>query len=196
LEKSFKPHPNMVKLFNYYLLTAITPIVIGGLIVIWLVYRFNPALAYIPAVIFFVPVAVIVGFVSYWVRRYYRSIRYQLSRDEVIIEHGVWWKMKHTVPYARVMSVDIIQGPISRMLGIATMDIYTAGYTGVSGGTGGPGSRRAEASVMHVSNFAEIRENVLSIVRGKPLFATTVSDADTEMISELRKIRELLEKSS
>jgi len=93
------------------------------------------------------------------------------------------------------MSVDITQGPISRRLGIATVDIYTAGYTGVSGGTGGPRSRRAEASIIHVSNFADVRENVLSIVRGKPLFATMVSDVNTEMLSELRKIRELLEKS-
>jgi len=36
----------------------------------------------------------------------------------------------------------------------------------------------------------------LHIVRGKPLFATTASDTGTEMLSELRKMRELLEKSS
>jgi len=89
----------MVKLYNYYLLIVITPIVVGGFIAIWLVYRFNPALTYIPAAIFFIPVAAIAGFVSYWIPRYYRSISYQLTRDEVIFEHGVWWKMKHTVPY-------------------------------------------------------------------------------------------------
>jgi len=92
------------------------------------------------------------------------------------------------------MSVDVAQGPISRMLGIATVDVYTAGYTGVAGGTGGPGSRRAEASIIHVSNFADLRESVLSVVRGRPLFAAPVSDVSNEMLSELRKMRELLEK--
>jgi uncharacterized membrane protein YdbT with pleckstrin-like domain len=104
--------------------------------------------------------------------------------------------MKHTVPYARVMSVDIIQGPLSRSLGLATVDIYTAGYTGAAGGTGSPGRRRAEASIMHVSDFAETRENILQIVRGRPLFATSASDTTTDMLSELRKMRELQEKSS
>jgi len=194
LEKSFKPHPNMVRLYSYYLLILITPIVIGGFIAIWLVYIFEPALTYIPAAAIFIPLAVIAGFISYWIPRYYRSISYQLTSDEVVVERGVWWRFKHTVPYARIMSVDVAQGPISRMLGIATVDVYTAGYTGVAGGTGGPGSRRAEASIVHVSNFADLRESVLSVVRGRPLFAAPVSDVSAEMLSELRKMRELLEK--
>ena len=186
----------MVRLFDYYMLMTILPLIIVGLVATSLVYIFDPQYAYIPAVSFFVPVAVIASFVFYWIRKYYQSIQYRLTRDEVVVEHGVWWRMKHTVPYARVMSVDIIQGPISRSLGLATVDIYTAGYTGVAGGTGGPGSRRAEASIMHVSDFAETRENILQIVRGKPLFATTAGDTSNEMLSELRKMRELLEKSN
>ena len=73
-EKSFKPHPNMVKLYSCYLLILITPIVIGGFIAIWLVYVFDPALTYIPAAAIFIPLAVITGFISYWIPRYYRSI--------------------------------------------------------------------------------------------------------------------------
>jgi membrane protein YdbS with pleckstrin-like domain len=196
VEKLFKPHPNMVKLFDYYLLMTIIPEIILGLIVSSIVYILEPQYVYIPVMFFFIPIILITSFVFYWIRRYYKSINYQLTRDEVVVEHGVWWKMKHTVPYARVMSVDVIQGPLSRSLGIATVDIYTAGYTGVAGGTGGPGKRRAEASIMHVSDFTETRESILQIVRGKPLFATTASDQSAEMLSELRKMRELLEKSS
>jgi membrane protein YdbS with pleckstrin-like domain len=196
VEKSFKPHPNMVKLFDYYLLMGSIPVIIVGLIVTSLVYILDPQYVYVPAMAFFIPIALITSFAFYWIRRYYQTINYHLTRDEVVVEHGVWWKMKHTVPYARVMSVDVIQGPLSRSLGIATVDIYTAGYTGVAGGTGGPGKRRAEASIMHVSDFEETRETILNIVRGKPLFATTPSDTNTEMLSELRKMRELLEKSS
>jgi membrane protein YdbS with pleckstrin-like domain len=183
----------MVRLFDYYLLMAMLPLITVGLVATSLVYVFDPQYFYVPAVSFFVPVAMIAGFVFYWIRRYYQSIHYSLTPDEVVVEHGIWWKMKHTVPYARVMSVDIIQGPVSGRLGIATVDIYTAGYTGVAGGTGGPGSRRAEASIMHVSDFAETRESILRIVRGKPLFATTAGDTSTEMLSELRKMRELRE---
>ena len=73
LEKSFKPHPNMVKLYSYYLLILMTPIVVGGFIAIWLVYMFRPAFTYVPAVAIFIPLAVIAGFISYWIPRYYKS---------------------------------------------------------------------------------------------------------------------------
>ena len=111
-----------------------------------------------------------------------------------MVERGVWWRIKSTVPYARVMSVEVVQGPISRRLGIATVDIYTAGYTGVAGGTAGPKSRRAEASLIHISNHSEVREKILSLVRGRPLFG--VSGFTADMLLELRRIRELLEKQS
>jgi len=185
----------MIRLYRIYLMLVVLPIVFIALLVTWLIYRFDPALTYIPALAFFVPVAVVACFVFYWSRRYYESIGYRLARDEVVVERGVWWKIKSTVPYARIMSVDTVQGPISRRLGIATVDIYTAGYTGVAGGTGGPRSKRAEASFIHIPNYVEVREKVLSIVRGRPLFATPAGDVGAEMLSELRRVRELLEKS-
>jgi len=92
------------------------------------------------------------------------------------------------------MSVEVVQGPISRRLGIATVDIHTAGYTGAAGGTAGPQSRRAEASLIHILNYSEVREKVLSLVRGRPLFG--VSGVTADMLTELRRIRELLEKQS
>jgi len=59
------------------------------------------------------------------------SIRYELA-EEVRVRRGVWWKMKHTVPYSRVTSVDIIQ---VRFPGIwlATVDVYNGCYTGTRG---------------------------------------------------------------
>jgi len=80
---------------------------------------------------------------------------------------------------------------LSRRLGIATVDIYTAGYIGVVGGTVGPKSRRA--ALTHISNYSEVGEGVLSLVRG-PLFGVGGFTAD--MLSELRRIREPLEKQS
>ena len=186
----------MIRLLDCYLLLVMLPAVIAGILVAWQVYVSEPAYVSISCLAFFIPIALISAFVLYWNRRYYDSMSFHLSHDEVVVEHGVWWKMKHTVPYARIMSVDMVQGPISRSLGIATVDIYTAGYTGVAGGTTGPSKRRAEASIMHISEFKEVRENILSIVRGRPLFTATTRDAQTEMLSELRRMRELLEKSS
>lgn len=194
MEGRFKPSPNMVTLYRLYVLIVVAPIALVGCVITWIVYISSPDLTWVPALLFSIPIIAVVAFLSCWIGRYFQSINYQLTNDEVIVERGVWWKMKHTVPFARIMSVDVIQGPISRMLGIATVDVYTAGYTGVRGGAGGPVSRRAEASIMHVPNFGEVRESVLSKVRSRPLFAAWSGDAGVEMLSELRKIRELLQK--
>lgn len=194
MEESFRPHPKMVTLYRIYLALVAAPIFVAGVAVTLLVSAVEPLYTYIPALIFFPPTAAAATFVLYWSHRYYKSITYRITGDEVVVERGVWWRMKSTVPYARVMSVDVIQGPISRRLGVATVDIYTAGYTGRAGGTSGPGLRRAEASIIHISNYDEVREKVLNQVRGRPLFAGRVAGVEADMLSELRRIRELLEK--
>ncbi|MGP3668006.1 MAG: PH domain-containing protein [Candidatus Bathyarchaeota archaeon] len=74
--------------------------------------------------------------------------------------------MRHVVPYSRIMSVDIIQGPISRMFGLGSVYVYTAGYTGRAGGSAGPMTRSAEATIWGISNFTEIRDLIINIVRG------------------------------
>ncbi len=191
MEEMFKPHPNMVLLYRIYFALVAVPIAVCGVITSWLVYLFEPTYLYVSVLAFFAPIIAALCFILYWSSRYYSSINFRLTGDEVVVERGVWWRFKSTVPYARIMSVDIVQGPISRRLGIATVDGHTAGYTGVAGGTAGPGSRRAEASLIHIPNYAEVREKVLSAVRGRPLFTSTVSG---DMLVELRRIRELLER--
>ncbi|MEM4521039.1 MAG: PH domain-containing protein [Candidatus Bathyarchaeia archaeon] len=133
----------------------------------------------------------------YWIKRYYDSIYFLLSKDEVVVERGVWWRMRHTVPYSRIMSVDVIQGPILRLFSLGSVHIHTAGYTGPAGGSAGPGTRGAEAVIWGAQNFNEVREAVLSMVRGRPLFATAAApDTSREILEELRSIRKILEKES
>ena len=196
--KKFVPHPNLKKVYYTYLgLVAIIPLIATSLIVL-------AALIFAPAMwqvaVAFVPLAVlliILGFLAYWISKYCRSISYTLKEDEVMVERGVWWKMKHVVPYARVMSVDVIQGPISRHFDIGSVHVHTAGYTGMRGGTAGPGARGAEAAIWGVPNFVEIRNSIIGLVRGRPLFGmprVAAPDIGQEMLKELRKIRKAVEK--
>jgi hypothetical protein len=146
-------------------------------------------------IFYFLPLIVITIFVSYWIPKYCRSIKYLLTENEVRVERGVWWKMRHAVPFSRIMSIDTIQGPLSRHFGIGTLDIYTAGYTGRAGGGSGPSVRRAEASIMFVPNFLELREEILNIVKGRSLFGAsgTLSEVlGQQILEELKEIRKLL----
>lgn len=192
MAETYKPSEKMITLYFIYLMIILLPILVIGIITTRAVYinTLDPMLTLIPALTCFgVPAAATI-FVAYWAPKYYASLVYELTGDEVIVKKGVWWRMKHTVPYSRIMSVDIVQGPISRWLGHASVDVHTAGYTGQSGGTAGPGTRRAEASLIHVKNPEEIREKILSKVRQRPLFGGAETAAAEEMLKELRLIRE------
>ena len=71
----------------------------------------------------------IVIFVA-WVRLYYESMWYELRDDEMSWKRGVWFRRTGIVPYNRITNLDVIQGPVMRRLGISTLSIQTAGYSG------------------------------------------------------------------
>jgi len=198
--EKFKPHPNLKKVYGVYLLLAGVPVLIVLAILPLAMFIFEPQLwceAWPFTLIPLIVALIAVGFVAYWIPKYYDSIWFVLEKDEVVVERGVWWRMKHVVPYSRVMSVDVIQGPISRRFGIGSVYVYTAGYTGPAGGTAGPGTRSAEATIWGIPNFTEVRDTIISMVRGRPLFGApeaATRDVGSEILEELRKIRKALEK--
>ena len=59
--------------------------------------------------------------------RRYAHWRFALSDVELHVAHG-WWVRVHTiVPVARVQHIDLTQGPVERMCGVATLVLHTAG---------------------------------------------------------------------
>lgn len=178
--------------FTYLMLVTIPLFMLGFGVSLYLFLMVEKMIAIMFTAFYVIPLIIITLFISYWIPKYYDSIKYTLTETEVRVERGVWWKMKHAVPYSRIMSVDTIQGPISRRFGIGTVDIYTAGYTGQAGGRSGLGTRRAEASIMHVPNFVELRETILDVVKGRPLFGTSLESIGKQILEELREIKKLL----
>lgn len=194
--EKFRPHPNMKKIYHIYLLIAAGIPFIAFLSISVGLYLYFPKYWFPATIGLFTPLAAIVLFVLYWIPKFYESITYLLTEDEVSVEMGVWWKMRHIVPYSRVMSVDVVQGPISRRFGVATVDIYTAGYTGMGGGAvAGIVTRRAEAMIMYVYNPIEVREAALFFVRKRPLFGEGPGDVALQVLNELKRIRTILERS-
>ena len=53
---------------------------------------------------------------------------YELKDDEMSWKRGVWFRRTGILPYNRITNLDVIQGPVMRMLGISTLSIQTAGY--------------------------------------------------------------------
>ena len=127
-----------------------------------------------------------------WVRLYYTSMWYELRVDEMSWKRGVWFHTTGIVPYNRITNLDIRQGPVMRALGISSLSIQTAGYSGQA---------VPEIRIEGIEHAEELRELIRSMVRGSVQAhdgtgtGVTVPKATDQMIlEELVKIRTLLEK--
>jgi len=140
-----------------------------------------------------IPIFIILVFVIYWIPNYYESMLYTLTSTEIVWKRGVWFRKTGIVPYNRITNVDINQGPISRSLKVAHLGIQTAGYSGTSQ----PGGRLSEIRIEGMIEYEKLRDQIMSFVRKDRPVATEshyAQDGESRIISELSKIRELLEK--
>ncbi|WP_245920955.1 PH domain-containing protein [Brachybacterium timonense] len=86
------------------------------------------------------PLIVVVQGVAFTPRRV-RALGWREGEDELVIASGIMFRSLETVPFGRIQSVEISQGPVERHYGIATLEISTAG----SASQTLPGLPRAEA---------------------------------------------------
>lgn len=56
----------------------------------------------------------------------YRYWRYEVAENELYTTHGVIWRVRTVIPFVRVQNTDTTQGPILRMLGLASVTVSTA----------------------------------------------------------------------
>jgi membrane protein YdbS with pleckstrin-like domain len=141
--------------------------------------------------IIFMGVLILVVIFGVWIRLYYLSMWYELRDDEMSWKRGVWFRRTGIVPYNRITNLDVIQGPVMRMLGISTLSIQTAGYSGQA---------VPEIRIEAIEHAEELRELIRTLVRQSGILdngtggtsSSTVS-TDQKMIDELVKIRILLE---
>jgi uncharacterized membrane protein YdbT with pleckstrin-like domain len=139
-----------------------------------------------------------VGFVTWWIPAFFRTADYRLGDDDIEYRRGVFFRQKTTVPYNRITNVDAAQGPVQRLLDAGKVSVHTAGYGGQMG---------AELTIDGVADFEDIKDQILAKVRRRPPEATESDEAEEtavarpvrgretdEMLEELRRIRELLER--
>jgi membrane protein YdbS with pleckstrin-like domain len=98
------------------------------------------ALSSIPGILLPVPawlapvLVTLAGALGVWLGpkvRYWRW-RYALGEENLEIRHGVLWTTVTVIPYARLQFVDTRQGPLERLLGLASLVVHTAAV-GTSG---------------------------------------------------------------
>jgi len=65
-----------------------------------------------------------------WAQLTYKSWKYEFTDNSFRIERGVIWKRYVSIPYGRIQNVDIYRGILTRMLGLSSLKIQTAGFGG------------------------------------------------------------------
>jgi hypothetical protein len=192
LNTPFKPSPSLVTWFRVDFLLVIVLLLL--LFYVPMVV-FNPVPAsvhlvvlggtFVLAILFFV-----------WLSLYYDTMWYELREDEMSWKRGVWFRRTGIVPYNRITNLDIRQGPVMRALGISTLSIQTAGYSG---------QYQAEIRIEAIVHAEELRELIRTQVResgragdgtgsGAPPAPSRMAGSNGEQIlEELKKIRALME---
>lgn len=66
--------------------------------------------------------SLMVGLFLYW-----RRFEYRVGADEIRIDSGILSRTHRSIPFDRVQDVDISQGPLARLLGIARVKFETGG---------------------------------------------------------------------
>jgi membrane protein YdbS with pleckstrin-like domain len=65
--------------------------------------------------------------VRFWAGLFHDSYYYQIKDSEIIVEFGVLFKKRTTIPFQRIQNVHVVQGPIMRMYNLKSIQIETAG---------------------------------------------------------------------
>jgi membrane protein YdbS with pleckstrin-like domain len=126
---------------------------------------------------------------------YYRSLRYEIHEDEMIVNAGIVTKSTKHVPFRTVTNLTVKRGILDRWLGIGTLDIETAGMSGTQG--------VPEQSLVGLENPQEVYEMVVSALhRFRGGMAPTSAEEEAPMaapsetlnaiLAEVRAIRQAI----
>jgi membrane protein YdbS with pleckstrin-like domain len=130
-----------------------------------------------------------------WAGPYYRSLRYEIGDEHVIVHQGVLTRAVKHVPYRTVTNVTVKRGVLDRWLGLGTLEIQTAGLSG---------THQAEQSLAGLADADEVYDRVVAQLRRfrggmAPTQAEMEAPGEAEetlaaLLAEVRAIRKVLEK--
>ncbi len=90
----------------------------------------------------------------------YRNWGFEVKNSYLSIQFGVITKVSMKIPYVRVQHIDTNRGPIERILGLASVRVYTAGSSGADIRI--PGLKRSRAEELQ----KELKEKAIESEKG------------------------------
>ncbi|MBX3356636.1 MAG: PH domain-containing protein [Phycisphaeraceae bacterium] len=206
---SFHPSPAFLRYlkFRFWIALLIIDVV---LVVLWIaatvaLYFANltwVAVILAPVALAIIVVPDIVAYVAIHLR--FDTTWYVMSRRSLRVRQGVWSIRELTLTFENVQNVRVVQGPLQRFFGLATVMVETAGGGSVQA-QGQPVKLGHHALIEGLTNAQEIRDLILARVTASrsagigddrvPVEAPMVSRDFTmtsEQLAVLRAIRDEL----
>lgn len=106
---------------------------------------------------------------------HYLTLRWRFEADELVIRQGWLFRRVRHVPYARVQNVDLAQGPLHRLCGVAEVKIEKAGG----------GAEEAALSVISLTQYEELRARIFAGRAARASAPGAEAAAASEVLLEL-----------
>ena len=87
---------------------------------------------------------------------YFRSIRYEMGDQEIVVHKGIVTRVENTVPYRMVTNVSLKRGLLDRWFGLGGLYIHTAGYSQQT---------TAEARLSGLEDYQAVHRDLLAKLR-------------------------------
>ncbi len=117
-----------------------------------------------------------VGFVVFailllYLPAYIKTLKYELTSEDLRLEAGVFWKRRKVIPYHKITNLNTLQGPFERRFGLGHLNVQTAGH----GANTSP-----EGKLVGLEDFDGIKEKVMHKVRLMKSEAAATEDRPRE----------------
>ncbi len=120
---------------------------------------------------------------QWYLPAYIKTLKYELSAEDLRLEGGVFWKRKKVIPFHKVTNLNTLQGPFERRFGLGHLNVQTAGH----GANTSP-----EGKLVGLEDFDRIKEEVMQKVRMVKSEATAIEDKPREHTQQ-ELLKEMLE---
>jgi len=134
---------------------------------------------------------IVVILIQLYLPAYIKTLRYELSSDDLRLEGGIFWKRRKVIPFHKITNLNTLQGPFERCFGLGHLNVQTAGH----GANTGP-----EGKLVGLENFDTIKEDVMQKVRLVKSEATSTEDrprerTQHELLKEMLEVLSRIEKN-
>ncbi|MCX8174704.1 MAG: PH domain-containing protein [Candidatus Micrarchaeota archaeon] len=108
------------------------------------------------AVLFLLAILLLAGLPVYlWLELTYRNLTYQLTEREIVIREGVLARKTTVIPYDKIQDISSTRSLFERLVGLATLEIETAGSSRTASETLLPGIANKDEFISEVMRRVE-----------------------------------------